>query len=140
MAAVAEASVVEEASLALVEMTLAALASVPGLSVLQLRLLLVVDRHHPLNLSRLASLIDVSAPSASRLVDRLVEADLVAREVAEHSRREVALALTPRGRRTIGRLRQRRQAAIAPVLEQMDRVDRAALVEGLKAFSTISDV
>jgi DNA-binding MarR family transcriptional regulator len=140
MAAVAEASVVEEASLALVEMTLAALASVPGLSVLQLRLLLVVDRHHPLNLSRLASLIDVSAPSASRLVDRLVEADLVEREVAEHSRREVALALTPRGRRTIGRLRQRRQAAIAPVLEQMDRVDRAALVEGLKAFSTISDV
>lgn len=134
-----DALAVEEASLALVEMTLAALTSVPGMSVLQLRLLLVVDRHHPLNLSTLAGLLDLSLSSASRLVDRLVEADLLHREVAEHSRREVVLALTAQGRRAIGRLRRQRQLAIAPVLAEMRQGDRVALVSGLSAFATTAD-
>jgi DNA-binding MarR family transcriptional regulator len=134
-----EASAVEEASLALVEMTLAALTSVPGMSVLQLRLLLVVDRHPPLNLSTLAGQLDLSLSSASRLVDRLVEADLLHREVAEHSRREVVLALTAQGRRAIGRLRRQRQLAIALVLAEMRHGDRVALVSGLSAFATTAD-
>jgi DNA-binding MarR family transcriptional regulator len=135
----AQAKTVEDASLALVEMTLAALATVPGLSILQLRTLLVVDRHPPLNLSRLAALLDVSVPSASRLVDRLVEADLVDRGVAEHSRREIVLSLTAQGRRVLGQLRRSRQRAIGRVLESMSSHDRAALVAGLTAFSTAAN-
>lgn len=129
------ADAVEEASLALVEMTLSALAVGRGLSPLQMRLLVAVDRHGPLNLSALAARLDQSVPSASRLVDRLVDAGLVRRGPARHSRREVALSLTPGGRRALDRLRGARRAAIARVLVGMSASERKALVTGLRAFA-----
>jgi DNA-binding MarR family transcriptional regulator len=134
-----QSSGVEDASLALVEMTLAALAAVPGVSVLQMRVLLVIDRHGPLNLSSLAERLDLSVPSASRLVDRLVEAEMVTRAVSPRSRREVSLTLTTRGRRALSQLRRSRQEAIRRVLDEMSADDRAALTAGLAAFSSAFD-
>lgn len=133
------AATVEEASLALLEMTLAAVAAAGAVSTLQLRMLLVVDRDSPLNLSSLAARLDLSVPSASRLVDRLVEASLVTRDVAQHSRREVALSLTPQGRRVLQQVRRRRRRAIAQVLDQMSGRDRTSLVSGLGAFTRAAD-
>ena len=138
-AASAAAAAVEEASLALVEMTLSGLAKAKDVSTLQLRMLLVVDRHSPLNLSALAEHLDLSVPSASRLVDRMVEAGLVRRSTAEHSRREVALGLTLRGRRALEALRRERREAITQVLQQMAATDRDALVAGLASFATAAD-
>ena len=134
-----DARAVEAASLALVEMTMTALAAARSLSPLQMRLLLVVDRHAPLNLSALAAHLEQSVPSASRLVDRLVEAGLVRRGPAAHSRREVALALTTRGKRSLSRLRQVRERGIADVMQRMSASDRAALVSGLTAFAVAAD-
>ena len=134
-----DAALVEEASLALVEMTLAAIASGTGPSTLQLRLLVVLDRHAPLNLGTLAEHLEVSMPSASRLVDRMVEAGLVRREAAAHSRREVSLAVTAQGRRAVGSLRRSRRRAIAGVLDRMTAEDRRALVAGLAAFARAAD-
>ena len=138
-AASAGAAAVEDASLALVEMTLSGLANAKGVSTLQLRTMLVVDRHSPLNLSTLAEHLDLSVPSASRLVDRMVEAGLVQRSTAEHSRREVALGLTLRGRRALDGLRRDRREAIAAVLKLMAARDRDALVAGLAAFASAAD-
>jgi len=116
-----------------------ALAGTRDLSLLQMRLLLVVDRHAPLNLSALAERLDQSIPSASRLVDRLVDAGLVRRMPAPHSRREIALTLTGKGSRALSRLRQIRERAIADVLSRMTPADRLALVSGLTAFATAAD-
>lgn len=116
-------------------MTFAALGAARGASTLQLRVLLVVDRHGPLNLSSLADRLELSVPSASRLVDRLVGAGLVARGVAAHSRREVALSPTAKGRRALERLRVSRRRAIGRVLDTMEPRDCDALVAGLDAFT-----
>lgn len=131
----ADAAAVEESSLALVELTLAALAEARGVSLLQMRVLLIVDRHSPLNLSSLAAHLGLSVPSASRLVERLVDADLVRRETAEHSRREVMLALTASGRRALNRLRRARRQSIDGLLGRLTPAERAALVSGLTAFA-----
>jgi DNA-binding MarR family transcriptional regulator len=135
-----QAGTVEEASLALVEMTLAALAGVEGISSLQLRMLLLVDRHPQSNLSSVASRMDMSVPSASRLVDRLVEAGLLDRRDAPHSRREVALSLTARGNRALAELRRSRRQAIGVVLEAMADDQRRALVSGLTAFAAAAGI
>lgn len=135
-----DAAVIEGASLALAEMTIAALSSSPGgLSALQMRVLLAVERHGPLNLSAMARRLDVSVPSASRLVDRLVDAGLLTRGVAAHSRREVALTVSPKGRRSLTALRRRREAAINKVLGKMSDQDRSALLVGLRAFADEAD-
>jgi DNA-binding MarR family transcriptional regulator len=130
-----EAEIIEEASLALLELNLTALAELRSVSVLQVRALTVIRRHGPLNLSGVAERLEQSIPSASRLMDRLVEADLIRREMAPHSRREIVIALSPKGRRTLNRLRHRRQVAMGPVLARMSSPDRDALGLGLAAFA-----
>jgi DNA-binding MarR family transcriptional regulator len=130
-----EAEILEEASFALFELTLAALAQIPSVPVLQLRALAMIQRHGPLNLSGLAQFLEQSVPSASRLVDRLVEADLTRRETAPHSRREIVIVLSPKGRRTLARLRRGRQAALATILDRMTETERQAIRFGLAAFT-----
>jgi DNA-binding MarR family transcriptional regulator len=134
-----EADAVEEASLALLEMTLTGVAAAGGVSTLQLRMLLIVDRHAPLNISSLAQRLHMSSPSASRLVDRAVEARLLTRNLAEHSRREVSLTLTAVGRRALTQLRRSRQRDIGDVLKNMSSDERRALVAGLRAFAAAAD-
>jgi DNA-binding MarR family transcriptional regulator len=141
-----DAAAVEETSLALVELTLKALGELTlkasgdrQLSVLQVRVLLVIQQHGPLRLSDVAQLLDLSLPSASRLVNRLVEDGLLLRSTPSHDRRMVQLVISAKGRRVLDRLRSNRQRGIGGVLATMSAADRTALVQGLAAFHQAAD-
>ena len=70
----------------------------PGdLSVTQFRALTFVDHHDGTSLSRLADHLGFQLPSASRLVDWLVEQKLLTRHQRAGNRRCVSLAATERG-------------------------------------------
>ncbi len=97
----------------------------------QLRALLVIERSGHLSLGGLARALGTSASAASRLCDRLVLADLVTRERAETSRREIALQMTESGRRLVTWIRGQRQTAISVLLESMSPQGRDALLRGL---------
>jgi DNA-binding MarR family transcriptional regulator len=84
-----------------------------GLTAAQADALLVIGQAGPLSLNDLGDLLIAEAGHPSRLVDRLVESDLVQRRPAEDDRRRVELSLTPRGRR----LQKRILAARESVLE-----------------------
>jgi MarR family transcriptional regulator, organic hydroperoxide resistance regulator len=84
-----------------------------GLTAAQADALLVIGQAGPLSLNELGDLLIAEAGHPSRLVDRLVEADLVQRRPANDDRRRVELSLTPRGRR----LQKRIVAARESVLE-----------------------
>lgn len=134
-AAEADAWVVEEASLALVEMTLDAVVRDGELSVTQVRVLLAVDRHGPLNLSRLADRLGMSISATGRLVDRLHGAGLLARVLSPLSRREVSIDVTEAGRRALGRIRAARRARIAAALDRLPPGSRRALARTLHEFT-----
>ncbi len=130
---------VEEASLVLVEVTLTALAEVGELSLTQLRAMLAVDRHGPLNLSTLAAHLGMTLSAAGRLVDRLDGADLLSRFPAPHSRREIRIETTGQGRRVLERLRSARRRRIGEVLERMEPADRQVLARVLLGFSAAAE-
>lgn len=132
------AAAVEEASDALLEVTLAALA-IADLPLLQVRLLLALDRNGPLNLGRVAVVLGLSAPSASRLVSRAVEAGLILRDVSDRSRREVSLRLSPSGRRTLRAFRRHRRRAISGMTSHMSASKRATLLAGLSALNASAE-
>ncbi|MEU4194212.1 MarR family transcriptional regulator [Kribbella sp. NPDC026611] len=134
-----QSAAVEELSLAMVEVTLKALSASRQPSVLQTRVLLAIDRHGPVNLGELATLLDLSLPSASRLVTRLVDERLILRRVPAHDRRILQLTLSARGRTTLARLRTARRRELESVLAQMSGPDRAALVRGLTSFAGAAD-
>jgi DNA-binding MarR family transcriptional regulator len=126
---------VEEASLAFVDLTVAAVAE-GAVSLPQLRALLVLDRSGPTNLSAFAASIDSSLPSASRLVGRLQDAGLIERTVSARSRREVELRLTAAGRTTLTTLRSARRREIAKVLRRLDAASADRLATALDRFAT----
>jgi DNA-binding MarR family transcriptional regulator len=130
------ARAVEEASLAFVDLTVAAVAAEGGISLAQLRALLAVERSGPVNLSAFAASIDSSLPSASRLVGRLEEAGLLERGVSPRSRREVELRLTSSGRSALTALRAARRKEIAKVLRRLDAASADNLAAALDTFAT----
>jgi len=129
------AASVDAGSIPLLELTVAALSATSQLTVLQVRVLLSVDQHGATKLQDLAERLGISAPSASRLVDRLVDAQFLSRGPAAHSRREITLSLTSHGSRVLRTFRRLRQEAIEEILAQMAPEDQSSLVRGLESFS-----
>ena len=123
-----------EAARAIMRISLYAADQIGGVSVVQLRALTVLDREGTANLAQLAEGMGVTVSTTSRLVDRLVAAGLVDRRAAEHTRREVALRLTRRGRSTLARYDALRLASLHECLDELPDDQRRAAVQGLRAF------
>lgn len=65
------------------------------LSVTQLHVIRVVRSHGELSMSELAELLNVSPPSASAMVDRLVDKGALIREHSTKDRRKVVVRIAP---------------------------------------------
>jgi DNA-binding MarR family transcriptional regulator len=83
-----------------------------GLTAGQADAISVIGQAGPLSLKELGELLIAEAGHPSRLVDRLVEADLVERRSADDDRRRIVLSLTAKGRRTEKRVVAARQQAL----------------------------
>lgn len=126
---------VVRASRALVGIAAASMAGIDDVvTVPQFRVLVMIDTRGPMNLAAVAAELDVNPSNASRTCDRLIKAGLLDRRASEVDRRNIALTLTPAGRRLVDKVTRRRRAAIARVLRKMDAADRAALADALTAF------
>jgi DNA-binding MarR family transcriptional regulator len=84
-----------------------------GLTGPQAEALTVIGQAGPLALKQLGDLLIAEAGHPSRLVDRLVDAGLVAREVADDDRRRIELSLTAKGRRLERRVEAAREEVLA---------------------------
>jgi DNA-binding MarR family transcriptional regulator len=105
----------------------------------QLRVLYSLDHEEGMNLRTLGELLDAAPPSVSRLCDRLEALGLVRRLPSAHSRRELELHLTGRGKAYLRDLRARRQEALEEVIATMTPSDRRALLNGLTSFQDAVD-
>ena len=99
-----------------------------GLSAPRLSALSVVIYRGPISLTELAKAESVTAPTMTRLVQALVRAGLVEKNVAESDNRVVQLRATDAGRRTLDLARARRLAALEELLQRLGPED-AAVVE-----------
>lgn len=113
--------------------------AVPRIPPSQLRLLTVLGRGGPMNLSALAAQLGAIPSSASRLCDRLEASGLLTREVSADSRREVTLNVSVEGRRRLQAFDATRRSDFAQVLELMTPAARAGLIDGLREFSVAAE-
>jgi len=104
---------------------------VGDLSPVQLRALTVLDQLGTANLVQLTEAMDVTASTTSRLVDRLVAADLVDRRPSETTRREIALRLTGAGATVLARYDELRVAGLRNRIAGLGSADRATVLAGL---------
>lgn len=67
------------------------------LTFVQTNVLMAIDERGDLSIKELADVLHVTAPSASAMVDRLVEMGMLIREQSQHDRREVRVRLSETG-------------------------------------------
>lgn len=124
------------ASRLLLDITARSVAGVDDtLTVPQLRVLVILSSRGATNLTTLASQLDVQPSTIGRMAERLVTAGLIDRRTHPHSRREIVIELTRRGRAVVDTVTKRRRAEIARVVEIMPARERLGMVRALHAFS-----
>jgi DNA-binding MarR family transcriptional regulator len=125
-------------SRALVALSARSIATAHGVTLPQFRMLVVLEAHQT-NLSELAAALDVAPSTATRMVDRLVDAGLVQRTIPAADRREIALTLTPSGRRTVRTVTERRRRDLRTVVDQIPRNRRAAVAQAMTDFAEAAE-
>lgn len=124
------------ASRALVALSARSLAAVEGeVTLPQYRTLVVLQSRGPQTLQQLAGELLVVPSTATRMCDRLVAKQLVARTVPDGDRRQVLLSVTAAGAALVARVTKVRRAELAAVVARMPPAPRAALVPALEAFA-----
>jgi DNA-binding MarR family transcriptional regulator len=124
------------ASRLLVAVSARSLAAVEeALTLPQLRMLVALESHGPLNLSQLAAELGVQPSTALRMLDRLVAIGMVARDASPTDRRTTVISLTATGRRTVSDVTERRRSEIARIVAAMPAGQRRHLIQALQAFA-----
>lgn len=101
----------------------------------QLRLLLLLRVHGPLGGHQLARHLDVSMPTVTGVVDRLVERGLVERRENPADRRVRLVALSDAGRDVVVEYESAGWTAGVELLRRLDVADLRALAHGLSALA-----
>jgi DNA-binding MarR family transcriptional regulator len=98
-----------------------------GLTPSQLALLAVVERDGPLTLGALADSERVAPPTITRVVAKLEEAGLLARERDARDRRVVRVAVTPAARTLLAASRRRKTGWLTARLQHLPDAEIAQL-------------
>ena len=104
----------------------------------QLKTLMALASQQALNVSTLAETLNTSKPTASILVDQLVQRGYVARTEDAEDRRRTLLTLSQQGNDLVAELRQSDpKGRMVQWMTMMDPDDLAALTRGLQALAAI---
>lgn len=108
------------------------------LSMAQLKTLFVVARAETVSVGQMAETLRVGMPTASHLIERLVQEGLVERTIDNSDRRRALAGLTPQGAQLVARLRQGSRSQLRSWVDALDTDDRAALLTGMRAIAQVA--
>ena len=105
-----------------------------ALSMVHLNVLMLLQSNGPLQMSRLADLLDVSVASATGIVDRMEKRGVVERRHSETDRRVVEIHLTKRGTAVFTVIDAERKKRLKKLVALMGDAELGALLLGLRAL------
>lgn len=105
-----------------------------ALTMQQLKLVALLHEHGPLGGHDLARHLEVSMPTVTGIVDRLVERGMVERRADTTDRRVRLAALSPAGEAFVAEFEAAGWGLGAEILESLDVADLRALARGLSAM------
>lgn len=110
-----------------------------GLTTAQLRVLFLVRESPGVTAGALAQRLNVTPPTISGIVDRLVKLGLIRREDDESDRRLVRNMLTDKGDSACRRMEQGSETFTRRILMEMSLDDIEAFIRGMRAFKAASE-
>ena len=103
----------------------------------QFHLLKLIGLNGQHQVGEVAEFLGVSAPAASKNIDRLESLGLVARAPCEEDRRATLLSASPKGRNLIRRYEDLKKQRLTPVLAKFETAEIDRLSELLERFSVL---
>ena len=110
-----------------------------SLSLSQIAALGTLDRHGPLTPGELAAHERVQPPSMTRVVAALELAGMVTRTDHPTDRRQVLVAVSPKGRALLRDDRRRRDAWLAQRMRDLDPADLEVLRQAARVLDRLAD-
>lgn len=104
----------------------------------QLKTMMTLYNAGALPIGQVAEILGVGQPTASHLVDRLVQSGFVLRTEDAVDRRRTLAELSPRGTKLLDQLRQVRMEPLQRWLAQLDDMTLASLHLGLQALAEVA--
>ena len=104
------------------------------ISMSQLKVMLLLFINGPLNMSNIAASLDVTLPTASSLIDRLVEKDYIERENISDDRRVVLCRLSENGQKAINGIWDSGRVRSREILEKMNLANLEMFFKVLSAM------
>lgn len=109
----------------------------PDLSVPQFRALLYVYRHTGASLSDVAEHLGLTLPSTSKLVNRLVERELLTRASAPDDRRRMILDITPTGQIVLDAAAQATRARLMEQLATLSAEECETVIAAMRLLQRV---
>ena len=109
----------------------------PELSIPQFRALAFIGRNAEAMLTDVSAFLGLTLPSASKLIDGLVNAGMATRETHPSNRRRVVLGLTRQGRRKYDSAVSCAQDFISRRLERLNKAERANLYDSMRVLQEL---
>ncbi|HZZ41664.1 MAG TPA: MarR family winged helix-turn-helix transcriptional regulator [Tepidisphaeraceae bacterium] len=106
-------------------------------SVVHFRTLAYVNRHPDADVSSLAAHIGLSLPSASKLVQTLLDRGYLRRQPDRIDRRRSLLTPTPKGRRVVDTARRATRDYLATLLQDLPPAQRATIIRSMQTLRPI---
>jgi DNA-binding MarR family transcriptional regulator len=108
-----------------------------GITVPQFRAMARLSRSPKASLSAVADHVGCSLPAASRMIDVLVAQKLVIRHQCPSDRRQISLALTPRGNEAFLASRRATRKQLAKRLQSLSTPQRKSIVQAMNLLAEI---
>ena len=105
-----------------------------NLTIAQLKSLIFIRSEGTTNFKTLAAVMKVTPPDVTRIIDRLVEQELVTREENPENRRMQILKVTDKGETLLKGLRERGPQRMLSILKLLSVEDLSALHRGFSAL------
>jgi DNA-binding MarR family transcriptional regulator len=110
--------------------------AVLGVSLGQYQALAAIAELQPLSLGALAHELDITAPSATRMCDRLERGALITRTRSARDPRSVDLCVTDEGRRLAEGVRAERRRRVAEMIDRLPEGSVPDIVAALDSVTT----
>jgi DNA-binding MarR family transcriptional regulator len=113
-------------------------AKTTGLSLPQFGILMQLHHRGDCGISDISERFDITAPAASQLVDKLVQAGLIERTEDPDDRRVKQIALSSKGRHMIETGSRERYRWMDKIVKELDPIQRDKVLEALTILNQVA--
>jgi DNA-binding MarR family transcriptional regulator len=104
----------------------------------QMKIILMLFIHSPLRMSTIAAELEVTLPTATSFIDRLVEKHYVIRDSQPDDRRVVLCRLSETGLKTVGGIWETGRQELKKILGEMDNSKLEMFVNALQSMMVVA--